>query len=412
MYKVAALKYPYVDSELPAPVDMRFPVFRTNIAGAFAGSQLRRMQAQQSTAELALTTIVQGGVAVTGTNTTTRNAYILPQSVILPEAEAELAGVAKLAWRNFEYHAANPQPGVWQPLMYRPGGFFVSHWDDSRGALHNGKNYMFRDRPERSMTVLLYLNDDYEGGAIVFPNLLDTEGKPYRVQPKAGDVVAFPSHEMFAHQVEAVTSGTRFVLSRWYDDTEWFKSYGALNGSLRTGVRQALETVRFGHASNKTQDTIKFFSSVFVPDPTQDTVDLQLDQTAALTQPGVRAVWDALRNSAICHEHALLRCYANVQTYGLDSEPHKDADNRNNFTTLIYAVDKWEPRWGGETLLFRSGRDQAVPVVPWNIIQFRGDMLHVAKAPTRYCLDARRTLMFKTRRVYELDPKDRPPHLL
>lgn len=58
------------------------------------------------------------------------------------------------------------------------------------------------------LTVLTALNDDYEGGAIVFFG--DT---PYEFE--AGDVLVFPSNFMFPHRVDKITKGVRYSFVSW-----------------------------------------------------------------------------------------------------------------------------------------------------------------------------------------------------
>jgi len=52
--------------------------------------------------------------------------------------------------------------------------------------------------------VMYYLNDDYEGGTIEFPNL----GISY--QPKANEVLIFPASKGFEYTVAKMTSGTKY----------------------------------------------------------------------------------------------------------------------------------------------------------------------------------------------------------
>ena len=62
---------------------------------------------------------------------------------------------------------------------------------------------------ERDVSVLLYLNDDYEGGQIEFTQLGLT------LKPKRGMLLAFPSYLEFEHKVHPVTSGTRYTVVSW-----------------------------------------------------------------------------------------------------------------------------------------------------------------------------------------------------
>jgi hypothetical protein len=54
------------------------------------------------------------------------------------------------------------------------------------------------------LNVMYYLNDDYEGGAIEFPNL----GITY--QPRANEVLIFPASKGFEYTVAKMTSGTKY----------------------------------------------------------------------------------------------------------------------------------------------------------------------------------------------------------
>lgn len=54
-------------------------------------------------------------------------------------------------------------------------------------------------------TVVMYLNDDYEGGEISFPN------HNVKIKPKAGSLIMFPATKEFIHQVEPIISGTRYT---------------------------------------------------------------------------------------------------------------------------------------------------------------------------------------------------------
>lgn len=59
-----------------------------------------------------------------------------------------------------------------------------------------------------SLTVLCGLNNEYEGGELIFFG--DTE---YRLG--AGDIMVFPSCFLFPHKVQTVTSGTRYSCVSW-----------------------------------------------------------------------------------------------------------------------------------------------------------------------------------------------------
>jgi hypothetical protein len=58
-------------------------------------------------------------------------------------------------------------------------------------------------------SVLVYLNDEYEGGELYFPDL------DFGIRPKKGMLIAFPGNLYYTHGVAPVTSGTRYTLSQW-----------------------------------------------------------------------------------------------------------------------------------------------------------------------------------------------------
>lgn len=90
-------------------------------------------------------------------------------------------------------------------LSYEPGQEYRPHVDALPGADN-----------QRQQTAILYLNDGYEGGATVFPELDLT------VAAKAGDMLLFAnldetgrSDERSRHAGLPVTSGHKWIATRW-----------------------------------------------------------------------------------------------------------------------------------------------------------------------------------------------------
>jgi hypothetical protein len=54
-------------------------------------------------------------------------------------------------------------------------------------------------------SIVSYLNDDYEGGELAFPNQNVT------IKPQAGSIVIFPSSEPYLHQSKKLISGTKYM---------------------------------------------------------------------------------------------------------------------------------------------------------------------------------------------------------
>ena len=65
----------------------------------------------------------------------------------------------------------------------------------------------------RTLSVLCYLNDDYEGGEIEFVNF------NFKLKPKAGSIVLFPSTFPYSHIAHPVKSGTKYALVTWIRGT-------------------------------------------------------------------------------------------------------------------------------------------------------------------------------------------------
>lgn len=91
-----------------------------------------------------------------------------------------------------------------QFLRYDIGDHYDKH-NDSESYV-NGK---LKRVVERDISILLYLNDDYEGGELEFTQLQLT------IKPKKGMLIAFPSYEEFEHKVHPITKGTRYNIVSW-----------------------------------------------------------------------------------------------------------------------------------------------------------------------------------------------------
>ena len=64
--------------------------------------------------------------------------------------------------------------------------------------------------PWYDIGTVFYLNDDYEGGELYFPEL------DWNFKPKADTLLMFPSTSRYIHGVNKVTKGTRYTVACWY----------------------------------------------------------------------------------------------------------------------------------------------------------------------------------------------------
>ncbi len=86
------------------------------------------------------------------------------------------------------------------------------------GSSHSQQSDAEQWRPEdkkwvraadRDYNVFLCLNDNFGGGELLFTD------QNYRIKPRAGTLIAFPSDHRYLHAVLPVSSGVRYVLASW-----------------------------------------------------------------------------------------------------------------------------------------------------------------------------------------------------
>lgn len=82
-------------------------------------------------------------------------------------------------------------------LRYKEGEFYGRHCDDVT-------------QQHRVVSGLIYLNDDYEGGELNFPDF------DLKIKPEAGAVVLFPSNFVYVHESLPVTKGTKYCVTTWF----------------------------------------------------------------------------------------------------------------------------------------------------------------------------------------------------
>jgi len=84
-------------------------------------------------------------------------------------------------------------------LKYEKSGYLPEHIDQGISS--------------RVLSVVAYLNDDYDGGEITFPCVGDSG---ITIKPEAGSAVFFPSNYVGSHTISEVTRGTRYAVPNWY----------------------------------------------------------------------------------------------------------------------------------------------------------------------------------------------------
>lgn len=65
----------------------------------------------------------------------------------------------------------------------------------------------------RTLSAILFLNNDYKGGELCFKNTYDDEQKI--VNPIPGTLIIWPSNMLFPHMVKPVIEGVRYTVVAW-----------------------------------------------------------------------------------------------------------------------------------------------------------------------------------------------------
>jgi len=93
-----------------------------------------------------------------------------------------------------------------QLLRYHANGFYNSHSDAENMNL---EKKTWSKVIDRDLSLLIYLNDDFEGGNLLFDKF------NYTIRPKAGTAVLFPSDHRYLHTAQTVHKGIRQALVSW-----------------------------------------------------------------------------------------------------------------------------------------------------------------------------------------------------
>ncbi|HEX6085912.1 MAG TPA: 2OG-Fe(II) oxygenase [Thermoanaerobaculia bacterium] len=117
---------------------------------------------------------------------------------ILTDAQPRLASHFDVGLDHFE------EP---QFLRYLPGDFFVAHQDGNTSLIHDETRH-------RRISVVLFVNADYSGGALTLHGRYPDWEKRDVVPAKPGSLIAFPSET--THEVTPVTAGERYTIVSWY----------------------------------------------------------------------------------------------------------------------------------------------------------------------------------------------------
>ena len=85
-------------------------------------------------------------------------------------------------------------------LKYSPGGKYEIHTD------HYTTN-------PRHLSIIMNLNDDYEGGDLIFTDQQKNEIKKFNLGK--GSIIFFPSNFIYPHGITPIKKGTRYSIVAW-----------------------------------------------------------------------------------------------------------------------------------------------------------------------------------------------------
>jgi len=137
-----------------------------------------------------------------------RDTQIIEAGPLLPKLIELLRNTVREVINPF-YGVEISESEIPQILSYGIGGHYCPHIDgESLWQLPDGE-LIWKKSVDRDLSMVFYLNDDYEGGDFVFPDL------KIRVRPEPGMLVCFPSNHHYKHGVEPVTKGKRYSIVCW-----------------------------------------------------------------------------------------------------------------------------------------------------------------------------------------------------
>jgi prolyl 4-hydroxylase len=132
--------------------------------------------------------------------------HIYPNDKVLNEIRRKSAKILEIPESHFE---------SFQCVSYEQGQEYQVHYDTFDETITSHKEEIERGG-QRKYTMLVYLNDDYDGGGTFFPNL------DFMVRPKKGRVVIFNNLDENGKVIPAafhaglpVTVGRKYVINIW-----------------------------------------------------------------------------------------------------------------------------------------------------------------------------------------------------
>ena len=138
----------------------------------------------------------------------TRDTQIVPMGNLYPKIEDLFRNSVREIINPF-YQCEVDSSEIPQVLSYGIGGHYKPHIDGESIWMTPRGEKIWKKSTNRDLSIIYYLNNDFEGGDFIFPEL------KIRVRPEPGMMVCFPSNHHYSHGVEPVTKGKRYSIVSW-----------------------------------------------------------------------------------------------------------------------------------------------------------------------------------------------------
>ena len=154
----------------------------------------------------------------------TRDTQIVPIGNLYPKIEDLFRNSVREIINPF-YKCEVASSEIPQVLSYGIGGHYKPHIDGESIWMTPRGEKIWKKSTDRDLSIVFYLNNDFEGGDFIFPEL------KIRVRPEPGMMVCFPSNHHYSHGVEPVTKGKRYSIVSWAT-VKGFPSMDEINQQL------------------------------------------------------------------------------------------------------------------------------------------------------------------------------------
>ncbi len=138
----------------------------------------------------------------------TRDTQIVPMGSLYPKIEDLFRNTVKNIINPF-YQVEVNSSEIPQVLSYGIGGHYRPHIDGRSLWIAPNGDKIWRRSTSRDLSIIFYINDEFEGGELIFPNL------HIQIRPKPGMMVCFPSDQNYLHGVTPIKSGVRYSIVSW-----------------------------------------------------------------------------------------------------------------------------------------------------------------------------------------------------